>query len=43
MLSTKEFVDKINDTQHKAELNKRRHGNGNPNDRLPNKQHSTKK
>ncbi|WP_342778492.1 DUF4023 family protein [Paenibacillus sinopodophylli] len=43
MDSTKAFVDKIKANQHKAELNKRRNGNGNPAERLSNKQHSTNK
>ncbi|WP_141500605.1 DUF4023 domain-containing protein [Paenibacillus luteus] len=43
MESTKEFVAKVNATQHKAELNKRRSGNGNPAERLSNKQHGTNK
>jgi hypothetical protein len=43
MESTSEFVAKVKATQHKAELNKRRNGNGNPAERLANKQHSTNK
>ncbi|OMF37259.1 hypothetical protein BK133_06560 [Paenibacillus sp. FSL H8-0548] len=43
MESTKEFVERLKATQHKAELNKRRNGNGNPAERLSNKQHGTNK
>jgi hypothetical protein len=43
MESTKEFVAKVKATQHNAELNKRRSGNGNPAERLSNKQHGTNK
>ncbi|NIK79499.1 hypothetical protein FHS15_004659 [Paenibacillus castaneae] len=43
MESTREFVEKFKATQHKAELNKRRSGNGNPAERLSNKKHSTNK
>jgi len=41
--STSDFVQKVQATQRKAELNKRRNGNGNPAERLANKQHSTNK
>ncbi|MGM0883484.1 MAG: DUF4023 family protein [Bacillota bacterium] len=43
MESTKQFVDKVHDTQRKAERNKRRRGNGDPQERMANKQHSTNK
>lgn len=43
MESTKEFVDKVHDTQRKAERNKRRNGQGSPANNLANKQHSTNK
>lgn len=43
MESTSEFVQKINKIQHNAKLNKRRSGNGNPAERMANKQHSTNK
>ncbi|HTG68416.1 MAG TPA: DUF4023 domain-containing protein [Candidatus Udaeobacter sp.] len=43
MESTSEFVAKVKATQHKAELNKRRRGNGSPAKMLGNKQHSTNK
>ncbi|MCF2938167.1 DUF4023 family protein [Paenibacillus alkaliterrae] len=43
MESTSQFVQKIKNIQHNAELNKRRSGNGNPAERMSNKQHSTNK
>ncbi|WP_084134401.1 DUF4023 domain-containing protein [Paenibacillus harenae] len=43
MESTREFVDKVHDTQRKAERNKRRRGEGLPANQLQNKQHSTNK
>lgn len=43
MNNTREFVDKVHDTQRKAERNKRRFGHGTPADKLQNKQHSTNK
>ncbi|WP_419875710.1 DUF4023 domain-containing protein [Candidatus Pristimantibacillus sp. PTI5] len=43
MESTSEFVAKVKATQQKAEMNKRRGGNGTPAERLSTKQHSTNK
>ncbi|MDF2836839.1 MAG: hypothetical protein K0Q63_2479 [Paenibacillus sp.] len=43
MDNTNEFVEKVQDTQRKAERNKRRFGNGTPANKLQNKQHSTNK
>ncbi|CAM2918344.1 DUF4023 domain-containing protein [Paenibacillus sediminis] len=43
MDNTHEFVEKLHDTQAKAEKNKRRFGKGTPGDKLPGKQHSTNK
>ncbi|WP_169084298.1 DUF4023 domain-containing protein [Paenibacillus sp. PL91] len=43
MESTSEFVAKVKATQHKAELNKRNRGNGNPAEKLSTKQHGTNK
>ena len=43
MDSTDEFVRKVQDTQRKAEKNKRRQAKGNTGDPLPGKQHSTNK
>ncbi|MCA0756189.1 DUF4023 family protein [Paenibacillus sp. N4] len=43
MESTSEFVQKIKKIQYNAMLNKRRNGNGNPAERMANKQHSTNK
>lgn len=37
--TTKEFVDKIHDTQAKDEKNRRTQGEGDPAQKLPNKQH----
>jgi len=33
------FVEKLHDTQEKAERNKKRQGNGNPGKKKPNKTH----
>lgn len=41
--STSDFVKKVQATQHKAEINKRRRGNNSPAKELANKQHSTNK
>ncbi|NHN32383.1 DUF4023 domain-containing protein [Paenibacillus agricola] len=43
MDSTHEFVEKLHDTQKKAEANKKHQGKGTPSDKLPNKQHTTNK
>lgn len=43
MDNTKQFVEKVKDTQRKAERNKERFGHGTPADKLSNKQHSTNK
>lgn len=43
MDSTKDFVAKVQDTQRKAERNKKRNGEGLPANQLSNKQHSTNK
>ena len=43
MESTHDFVEKLHDNQEKAERNKKRQGKGNPNQKLPSKQHSTNK
>ncbi|MFC5700667.1 DUF4023 family protein [Cohnella faecalis] len=43
MDSTRQFVDKVQDTQRKAKNNKRRSGNGSQGEHLPGKQHSTNK
>ncbi|WP_424766532.1 DUF4023 domain-containing protein [Paenibacillus sp. sgz302251] len=43
MDNTSEFVDKVHDTQRKAEQNKRSNGKGSPAKQLANKQHSTNK
>jgi hypothetical protein len=40
--NTREFVEKVHDTQKKAEKNKRS-GHGNEGNVLPGKQHSTNK
>lgn len=40
MDDTQAFVDKVHDTQKKAEKNKQNHGKGTPSQKLPNKQHS---
>ncbi|RSK29081.1 DUF4023 domain-containing protein [Bacillus sp. HMF5848] len=40
MESTHEFVEKIHDTQKKDEKNREHQGKHNPNQKLPNKQHS---
>ncbi|MDQ0194095.1 DUF4023 domain-containing protein [Paenibacillus wynnii] len=42
MDNTHEFVEKLHDTQKKAEKNKK-HGKGTPNENLPTKQHGTNK
>jgi hypothetical protein len=36
-------IDKIQETQEKAEQNKKHQGKGGPDKKLPNKQHSTNK
>lgn len=36
-------IDKLHETQKKIEENKEHQGKGNPNKKLPNKQHSTNK
>ncbi|KUO71080.1 MAG: HemX protein [Desulfosporosinus sp. BRH_c37] len=36
-------LDKLHDTQEKAEQNKKHQGKGNPGKKLPNKQHGTNK
>lgn len=43
MDNTHEFVEKLHETQAKQELNKEHHGKGTPSDKLPTKQHGTKK
>ena len=43
MENTSEFVEKLHDTQEKAEKNKKHNGEGNENKVLPNKQHGTNK
>ncbi|MCR2805215.1 DUF4023 domain-containing protein [Paenibacillus soyae] len=43
MDSTNEFVNKVHDTQQKAEKNKRNRGNGVPSAKMAHKQHSTNK
>lgn len=43
MEDTQAFVDKLHDTQKKAEKNKEHHGKGKPSKNLPNKQHSNNK
>ncbi|WP_202967414.1 DUF4023 domain-containing protein [Paenibacillus beijingensis] len=43
MENTHDFVEKLQDTQKKAEQNKKHQGQGNPGQQLPNKQHSTNK
>ncbi|MEK3885106.1 DUF4023 family protein [Paenibacillus sp. PL2-23] len=40
---TNEFVSKVQNTQQKAEKNKRTQGAGTPSHQLSNKQHSTNK
>lgn len=42
MENTHDFVEKVQDTQEKAEKNKKM-GKGNPSQKLPNKQHGTNK
>ncbi|TYP79597.1 DUF4023 domain-containing protein [Paenibacillus methanolicus] len=37
--STSEFVEKLHDTQEKAQKNKAIHGKGTPSSKLPTKQH----
>ncbi len=39
MDNTHEFVEKLHDKQEKDERNKKRQGKGNPNEKLPSKQH----
>jgi hypothetical protein len=43
MESTHDFVEKLHDTQKKAELNKKHQGKGTPAERLAKKQHGTNK
>lgn len=43
MSHSESFVDKVKETQQKAERNKRSNGQGSPGNRLQNKQHSTNK
>ncbi|RJE86051.1 DUF4023 domain-containing protein [Paenibacillus sp. 1011MAR3C5] len=43
MSQTDSFVDKVKNTQQKAERNKRTNGQGSPGAQLSNKQHSTNK
>lgn len=43
MTDTSEFVDKVHDTQQKAEKNKRTQGEGSPDSKLSNKQKGTNK
>lgn len=43
MDSTHDFVAKVKDTQDKAKKNKQHNGQGSPDAKLANKQHSTKK
>ena len=38
-----DFVEKFNEDKKKAEVNKKHQGKGNPDRKLPNKQHSTNK
>ncbi|WP_340006800.1 DUF4023 domain-containing protein [Paenibacillus sp. FSL K6-0276] len=40
MDDTHAFVEKVHDTQKKAEKNKEHHGKGTPSQKLPTKQHS---
>jgi hypothetical protein len=39
MEDTKSFVDKLNENKKKAETNKKQHGSGHPEKKLPNKLH----
>ena len=39
MENTKGFVDKLNENKQKAEKNKKTHGSGHPEQKLPNKLH----
>ncbi|UHA75491.1 DUF4023 domain-containing protein [Paenibacillus sp. 481] len=43
MSDTHEFVEKVHDTQQKAQKNKQHYGKGSPGNNLPGKQHSTNK
>ncbi|WII37508.1 DUF4023 domain-containing protein [Paenibacillus thiaminolyticus] len=43
MEDTHEYVEKLKETQEKAERNQQRQGKGSPGNKLPNKQHSTNK
>lgn len=43
MESTHDFVEKMNENAEKACRNKENHGKGTPSDKLPTKQHGTKK
>jgi len=43
MDSTRDFVEKVHDTQEKARKNKQHNGQGSPEKKLPGKQHSTNK
>lgn len=42
-MDTHDFVEKLHETQEKAEKNKKHQGKGNAGNKLPNKQHSTNK
>lgn len=42
-MDTHEYVEKLHDTQRKAEKNRQHQGKGTPSDKLPTKQHGTKK
>jgi hypothetical protein len=39
-MSTGEFVQKVKDTQQKAQKNQEHNGNGTPSEKLPTKQHT---
>lgn len=43
MDSTQDYVKKVQETQEKAEKNKKHQGQGNISEKLPNKKHSTNK
>ncbi|WEK54660.1 MAG: DUF4023 family protein [Candidatus Cohnella colombiensis] len=43
MDSTEQFVADVQEKQRKNKRNKQRHGEGNPGEKLPGKQHSTNK
>lgn len=43
MESTRQFVEKLHETQEKDAQNRKRQGEGNPDKQLPNKQHSNDK